>query len=188
MLQTEAERLLVFEAKFVSDEPDDQLRGFALNYYLADKSIAIFEKKNVPKGIQGGRFLAKMKVTNPKTGQPYDDDAFYVGAEIAAAGRLFELVDAPEYTLCQLEANADRFPIADLQNAVDSLSGSVGKASVEAAFVSKDKAKTGKVTVDAAKAILFGCVPSIVKQTAITILRRFSDGGSFDYAELLGYA
>jgi len=185
MIQSEGERLLVFEARFVSDEPDDQDRMFALNYYLTDKTIAVFEKKT--KERAGGRFLAKMKVNDPATGKPYDDSAFYVGAEIAAAGRVFELVNAPEYTLCQLEANADRFPVADLQNAVNSLSGAIGKEALETAFKSKDPKGTGKITADQAKAILYGYVPSIVKQTAITILRRFTDGPTFNYEELVGY-
>jgi hypothetical protein len=127
-----------------------------------------------------------MKVNNPLTGKPYDDDAFYVGAQITAAGRVFDLVDAPEYTLCQLEANANRFPEADLQKAVDALKDRIGHAIVEADFTSKDPDNTSQVSQAAAQLILYGYVPTITKQAAITVLRRFSDNGTFSYEELIG--
>jgi hypothetical protein len=187
MFRSEAEGLLVFEARLVTDEDRDTERVFAVNYYLTDREIAIFEKKNPRKGIDGGRFLAKMKVKDPLTGENYGDKAFYLGAQISAAGRVFELVDAPEYTLCQLEANSDRFPVADLQNAVDALSQGVGRSDVERLFKAKDQSSSGSVSPDDAKTILFGLVPQILKQTAVTLLRRFTTEGRFDYPELVGY-
>jgi hypothetical protein len=187
MAGAELDSLLLFEAKLISEDPTDSGRFFALHYYLSDKAIAIFEKKDPRKGIQGGRFLARMKVKDPKTGKEYSDESFYIGARITAAGRVFELVDAPEHTYTQLEANADRFPIADLQHAVDALSSGVGKAGVDAAFKAKDVAKTGQVSADDAKAVLLGFTPKIRKETAIMILRRFGQGGFFDYSELVGY-
>jgi hypothetical protein len=178
---------LLFEAKLISEDPADSVRFFALHYYLSDKAVAIFEKKDSRKGIQGGRFLVRMKLTDPKTGKEYGDDSFYIGARITAAGRVFELVDAPDHTYTQLEANAQRFPIADLQYAVDALSSGVGKAAVEAAFKAKVADKTGKVSVDDAKEVLLGFIPKIRKETAIMILRRFAQGADFDYEELVGY-
>jgi hypothetical protein len=187
MSGVELNSLLLFEAKLISADPTDSGRFFALHYYLSDRTVAIFEKKDPRKGIQGGRFLARMKVQDPKTGKEYGDDAFYIGARITAAGRVFELVDAPEHTFTQLEANADRFPIADLQHAVDALSSGVGKAGVDAAFKAKPAAEPGKVSTGDAKAVLLEFIPNIRKETAIMILRRFSQGSVFDYAELVGY-
>jgi hypothetical protein len=186
MSASESPKPLVFSAKLISDYENDADRVFAVNYSLIDKKISIFEKKDIRKGIEGGRFLAPINVTNPATGQPYGDTAFYVGGQIQAAGRIFELVDAPEYTLCQLEANANRFPFADLQNAVDALKR-VGALEVTAAFEAKDPAKTGKVSAEEAKEVLFRFVPTIVKQSAITIIRRFTDGAAFSYSELIGF-
>jgi hypothetical protein len=185
MLQSESEALLVFVGKLISDYDDDAERTFSVNYYLATKEIAIFEKKG--RGIAGGKFLAKMKVKNPATGKDYDDNAFYVGAQITAAGRIFELVDAPEYTLCQLEANSNRFPEADLQKAVDALKGRIGASAVNDVFAVKDPSNTGQVPAADAQKILYGIVPTITKQAAITLLRRFTEGGAFNYGELVGY-
>jgi hypothetical protein len=54
---------------FLSSDPSD-----------LNKTIAIFEKKDARKGTDGGRFLARMKVTNRAMDQPYDDDTFSVVA------------------------------------------------------------------------------------------------------------
>jgi hypothetical protein len=187
MFDSDAEKLLVFEAKLISDYDDDADRSFAVNYYLTNKTVAIFEKKNPRKGIAGGRFLARTNVKDPVSKSVYEDGDFYVGAQLPAAGRIFELVDAPEFTLAQLEANAKRFPVGDLQNAVDALRNQIGVAAVTAAFEKKDPSKSGKVSAADGKAVLFGFVPGIVKHTALTLARRFTDGASFDYAELVGY-
>jgi hypothetical protein len=177
----------VFEAKLISDYEGDNDRSFALNYYLTDKTVAIFEKKDLKKGIAGGRFLARTKAKDLATKSVYEDSDFYVGAQVPAAGRIFELVDAPEFTLAQVEANAKRFQVGDLQTAVDALKGQVGAAAVKAAFERKDPSKSGAVSVADAKAILFGFVPTIVKHTALTLLRRFSEGPSFIYGDLVSY-
>jgi hypothetical protein len=184
MFDPDLEQLLVFGAKLVSDYKDDSDRFFAVNYYLTDKTVAIFEKKG--KGMVGGRFLARTKVKDPSTQAVFDDEDFYVGAQVSAAGRIFELVDAPEFTLAKLEANAKRFPLADLQNAVDSLKAQVGATAVRAAFERKDPSKSGTVITADAQSILFGFTV-IVKQTALTLLRRFTNGTVFDYGELVGY-
>jgi hypothetical protein len=186
MFDRDTEQFLVFEAKLISDYEDDSDRSFAVNYYLTDKTVAILEKKDVRKGIAGGRFLTRTKVKDPTTASTYNDTEFYVGAQILAAGRIFDLVDAPEFTLAKLEANAKRFPLADLQNAVDSLKSAIGAETVKSSFEKRDPSKTGRVSAGDAKAILFG-FPTIVKQTALTVLRRFTDGPSFDYGELVGY-
>jgi hypothetical protein len=187
MFDSDAEKLLVFGARLISDYEDDADRSFAINYYLTDNTVAIFERKDPRKGIAGGRFLARTKVKDPSTKAVYADGDFYVGAQIPAAGRIFELTDAPEFTLAQLEANAKRFPVGDLQCAIDALKNQVGADTVISAFEGKDSSKSGKVSVNAAQAVLFSFVPTIVKHTALTILRRFTDGSTFDYSELVAY-
>jgi hypothetical protein len=126
-------------------------------------------------------------VKDASTKSVYEDNDFYVGAQVPAAGRIFELIDAPEFTLAQVEANAKRFPVGDLQNAVDTLKGQIGAAAVKAAFEAKDASKSGAVSLGDAKAILYRFVPTIVKHTALTLLRRFSEGSSFSYGDLVSY-
>ena len=182
------EPCLVFEAKMDSEYPEDADRVFALYYYLEDKTILILERKDPRKGIQGGRFLARMKCKNPLTGEFYDDDAFAVGRTVTCAGRDFQLIDAPEYTLCQMEAHANRFPQADLRVAVESVARGPGCALVRERFEERDASRLGKVTANVARTVLAPFVADISKQEQLTLLRRFTEDGMFDYEELLRYA
>ncbi|KAK8899357.1 hypothetical protein M9Y10_001671 [Tritrichomonas musculus] len=189
MFGDDSDKYLVFEAILDSDEDDDKDRVFMIQYFLSNKTIQIFEKKDLKKRIDGGRFLSRMAVKDPRTGENYGDDAFYVGAKIQTAGRIFELVNAPEYTFCQMEAHSDRFKQADLQYAVDELSNYVKSVGVDlkAEFEGRDQNKSGKVTESDARKILFSFIPGITKQVGITILRRFVNNGNFDYASLVKY-
>ena len=182
------EPCLVFEAKMDSEYPEDADRVFALYYYLEDKTILILERKDPRKGIQGGRFLARMKCKNPLTGEFYDDDAFAVGRTVTCAGRDFQLIDAPEYTLCQMEAHANRFPQADLRVAVESVARGPGCDLVRERFEERDPSRLGKVTANVARTVLAPFVADISKQEQLTLLRRFTEDGMFDYEELLRYA
>ena len=182
------EPYLVFTATMDSDYPEDADRVFAVHWYLEDKTVMILEKKDPRKGIQGGRFLARMKVKNPKTQEFYDDDAFYVGATITCASRDFHLKDAPEYTLCQMEAHPNRFPQADLRYAVNAIRTGPGCEAVRGRFEEKDSGKTGTVPAATGKQILEGYAGQIGQQAVITLLRRFTEKGQFDYGDMLRYA
>lgn len=189
MFGDDSDTYLVFEAIMISDYDEDKDRIFMIQYYLSNKTVQIFEKKDPSKGIRGGRFLARMNIKDPRTGENYGDDAFYVGSKIQAAGQIFEITNAAEYTLCQMEAHSDRFKQADLQYAVDELSNfakSVG-IDLKAEFEQKDPSHSGKITESDARKILLSYVPNITKQITITILRRFVNNGSFDYAHLTNY-
>ena len=182
------EPCLVFEAKMDSEYPEDADRLFAFYYYLEDKTIMILERKDPRKGIQGGRFLARMKVKDPKTGDFYDDDAFAVGLTVTAAGRDFQLVDAPEYTLCQMEAHADRFPQANLRVAVEAVAQGPGCDRVRERFEERDETRSGVVPERVAKVVLGTFSGQISRQEQITLARRFTEDGMFNYDELLRYA
>lgn len=181
-----AETMLVFTAKMNSDYKEDEERVFAVQYFLADKRIQVLEAKNLKKGIPGDRFLAKMHVKDPRTQQNYDDDAFFVGATLVISGREFVLTDAPEHTLCQMEANSKRFPQSDLQRAIEQVA-SVGVDAIQPEFVAKDPESTGAVLVNDAVAILAKFEPAISKQVGLTLKRRFSEGADFHYGEMISY-
>ncbi|OHT09007.1 RIB72 protein [Tritrichomonas foetus] len=189
MFADDSDTYLVFVASMYSDYDEDKDRVFMVQYYLSNKTIAIFEKKDLKRGINGGRFLARMALVDPRTGENYDDDAFYVGAKIQAAGRIFELLDAPEYTLCQMEAHSDRFKEADLQIAVEKLSDYVKSAGINLSseFSARDSAGSGTVSEGEARTLLFSYTPDISKQVALTVLRRFVKNGRFEYQDLLHY-
>ena len=189
MFAEDSDKYLVFLASMISDDDYDRDRVFVLHYYLQNKTVAIYVKKDKAKAIEPGRFLSRMPIQDPRTGENYDDDAFYVGAKIQAAGRVFELKEAPEYTLCLMEANSDRFPQADLATSVETLANHAKSIGVDLAaeFQKIDKQNAGTISQDEAKALFQSYAPAITQQVAITLMRRFVKDGRFQYQDLLHY-
>jgi hypothetical protein len=183
----DAEPVLIFEAKLVSDYQQDVLRSFLFQYYLNDGTIAIFEHKT-NKGFQGGKFLNRMKVRNSQTQSPYRDSAFGVGARLHVSGRVFELVNAAEYTLSLMEAHPNRFPRSDLQYCFDTLKTylQTSRKDLQAEFERQGTAGSG-LSRRGVEAVLFGFDPGYPKQCAVTLLRRFGDGDAFDSEQFLAH-
>ena len=177
---------LVFNAILISDDPSDYDRRFALNYFVNDGTVSINEAKNPKLGIPGGRFLIKMKVIDPRTQAPYVTESFFIGAKIQAAGRVFVLVDAPEFTLCYMEAHPEIFPQSDLGNAIAALgeaSRSMGINLLES-FQAKDPTNSLYVSEKEAQNILSQFLPSFTKQQAVTVMRRFLNEDLVKYTEI----
>lgn len=186
MFSAEDNQEISFEAKLITDDREDIPRRFAIKYNMNDSSITILNVRQ--RGMNyPARFLAKTVVENPDTGKPYECRDFYVGAQLIIAGRLFEILSAPEYTLSLMESRSDRFPMADLTNAVDSLKGVVSKANLEAEFKAVDTRNSGVVPEAAAKQILGKYAPPLVEHLVITLMRRFLENGNFDYSTLLHF-
>lgn len=179
----DTESPLVFTARMISEIKEDAERKFAVNYYMTDRTIMVIEGKDPRRGIQGGRFLSRMKAINPRTGEPFNDADFGLGEILTISGRDFELIDAPEYTLCQMEAHSNRFPKADLQNAMESVAAA---GDLTADFEALDPRKSGKIAV-ADVASVFAKYSTISKQAAVTVTRRFTDGTFFNYKEMLQF-
>ena len=173
---------LVFNAKMISEMSQDDVRVFAVNYDLKTKQISINEGKSVTSPY-GGRFLAKQIVNDPKTNHPFNESSFYIGARISAAGRIFELIDAPDYTLSYMEAFPDKFLYTDVDQCLD-IAGKIGP-DFRAKFEEIDPTGFGTIPADKAKECLFGFAPQLPKQAAITLLRRFTKGDRFQYTKLL---
>jgi hypothetical protein len=187
MFVDDAEPVLIFEAKMITDYQDDLTRQFLFRYYLNDQTIAIFEKKTTT-GFQGGRFLNRMKVKNPQTQKPYDDSAIGIGKKVQVAARVFELVSAPDYTFCMMEANPARFLQCDLQFSVDALKAYLGKSRIDlAAEFAKAGPRGASVRTADAEKVLFAFDPGFPRQSAATIVRRFADGNSFDADQLFAH-
>jgi hypothetical protein len=186
MFIDDAEPVLIFKARMISDYQEDSLRDFMLQYFMNDKTIGIVEGKSTKTGFQGGRFLVRMKLKDPRTQKNYDDGAFAVGAKIPAAGRVFDLIDAPEYTFCLMEANPSRFPQADMQYSIEQLGGYLKSRFLDLnqVFAQKDPTQSGITSSDAAE-LLYSFAPAFPKQCAITIVRRFGQDELFDTEQLL---
>ena len=179
----DTESPLVFTARMISEVKEDADRKFAVNYYMTDRTIMVIEGKDPRRGIQGGRFLSRMKAINPRTGAPFNDADFGLGEILTISGRDFELIDAPEYTLCQMEAHSDRFPKADLQQAMEAVAA-LGDLTGD--FEALDPRKSGKVALEDAKSI-FANYSTLAKQSAVTVTRRFTEGSLYNYRDMLRF-
>ena len=125
------EQVLSFAARLISDFKDDGNRDFLLQYFLQDQSMQIFEEKKKMNGFRGGRFLNRMKVKNPQTQKYYTDDFMAVGATLEISGRTFELISAPEYTLCLMESKPKHFIQSDMQYSIELLESYVNKSNID---------------------------------------------------------
>ena len=189
MFIDDAEPVLVFKAKLVSDVRDDSLRDFMVQYFLNDKTIQVFEGRGGNVGFRGGKFLSRMKVKNPRTQRDYDDESFALGEKLQLAGRVFELIEAPEYTLALMEANVERFPASDMQTSIEGLKTylSRSRTDLKSKFDAVDRRGTGVIPNKDAEDILFGFTPVLSKQYITTILRRFGGESGFKCQQLLDH-
>ena len=111
---------------------EEVARAFVVTYFMADDTIAIFERplKNLGKsmsdghpslsisrvdaGLVSGKFLERAKIWKPdRVGEPYTYRDLYVGAVVDFHRRGFLLHEADEYTYTYMENNKHFFHLAD---------------------------------------------------------------------------
>ena len=173
-------KVLRFVAKFSKGEGQqlsyaDIDRIFILSFFLSDDTIAIFEPPARNSGIIGGKFLERKSIKKPGTVESYIEVDFYVGALINVHNRIFELVEADEYTLQYMELNKDIFQYSDITRILEALKDDIrGKdQGIRSAFIDIDKNGTGYISVDELEmALSAGGIPHN-KQELITLMRKF---------------
>jgi len=105
---------LRFLAKFQHPSVDDVNRRFLVTFYMADDTVAIFEKEEKDTGFPAGKFLERSKTKNPKTGKYFLPNDFHVGGLVIINSFGFELLHADEFTLKFMEEHKDMFHVANL--------------------------------------------------------------------------
>jgi hypothetical protein len=189
-MDDESTQVLNFSSKLVSDYPEDRRRQFVVSYYLADKTMAIFEMIVPNSGFKGGKFLQRTRVRDPTTGQFFEPSAFYVGAQIQVSARVFDLLDAAPHTLNLMEAHSDDFHEANINTVVSNLVSVAlqDTKSLRESFEAYDTRKTGFVGLDEAKSIFAKFVPPLTKHAVLTLTRAFDkNDGTYDYGLLLKF-
>lgn len=183
--------VLNFSARVVSKYSGDKVRQFVVSFYLSDNTLSIYEMAVPNSGFRPGKFLQRTRVRNSFTKKFFEEKDFYIGAEIGVSGRIFELIDAAQHTLCLMEANADDFPEANIEHVIHELNDAISKKKDEKIdivelFESRDGNKTGFVTVSEAKEIFQMFLPLITKHAVVTLTRAFErDQGKYEYNILL---
>ena len=173
-------KVLRFVAKFYEGEGQhlsysDVDRIFILSYFLSDDTIAIFEPPARNSGIIGGKFLERSSVKMPGTVEPYMETDVYVGALLNVHNRIFEMVEADEYTLQYMEKNKHKFQYSDISRILEALKDSIsGKdKDIRSAFIDIDKNGEGFLVVEELEAALKAAGIPHNKQELITLMRKF---------------
>lgn len=97
----EGSNALQFRASLDSSDEVDADRAFAIVYYLADDTIAIFEERRPNSGMSAGKFMARGRAKAPAGGY-YTVDDLRPGATLRFSGRDFIINGAAPHTLAYL--------------------------------------------------------------------------------------
>ena len=178
----EAKKELTFTAKMISDCSDDSTRVFAINYDIDTKEISIIEGKSKATE-RDTKFLTKQVAIDPKTQNAYTQSAFFIGAKITVAGRLFELVDAPEYTLSYMEAFPSKFRYTEIDSCLECVNKIIDE--FRNLLEKMDPRDSGLIAEEKAKDAMLKLAPALPKQATFTLIRRFSKNGSFNYKQVI---
>ncbi|OQV16057.1 EF-hand domain-containing protein 1 [Hypsibius exemplaris] len=100
-----SQECLRYEAKLVTQEPEEKERRFIINYFVGDSSIKIVEVANPCLNITRSTFLARRQLT--KLNQPNQDNPpvyfseqdFTIGSVHLMCGRLFEIINCDEHVI-----------------------------------------------------------------------------------------
>jgi len=194
-------KVIRWQAKLNSSNPDDEGRKFIISFSLADDTMSIFEPPIKNSGIIGGSFMSREKVWRPgfQYEEPYSYEDFQEGNIIVAHGHEFVLIQSDEYTkklVAQIEsdfedqlAHAGAFSVLSPEEAMKMFKQKLltrnKRAFVQFARV-MDKDQSGTVSMEemweACK--LFNI--DINRKDMEAVLKAFdSDGsGDIDYREM----
>ncbi|XP_035221808.1 EF-hand domain-containing protein 1-like isoform X2 [Stegodyphus dumicola] len=111
---------LRFKARLVSPIEDDKIRRFLITFFPSDDAVAINEESIPNSGFPGGCFLKRSKLPvlqGNASVKPvyYKADDFYVGAQIRASGKLFELIDADHFVLTFMEQHPELYSVEHIE-------------------------------------------------------------------------
>ena len=181
--------ILSFIAHLVSNNREDVLRKFIVNYFVDDDKFSVFEQVVPNSGFPGGQFISRQHIINQETGAPFQTDELYIDAEIVLNGWRFHLDEATEGTLRAMEAQPDQYPKSDLSTtllpALSKLKPK--KQELENQFKRKDRLGRGRVSFTVAGNIFDELDIATGRQERMTLFRRFqfADAEQFKYDEFL---
>lgn len=181
--------VLPFVATLVSSNRDDALREFIVSFYVEDSSFSVMEKVIPNSGFPGGKFLSRLKATNPETGGPYQPDDVTIGSDVKIGGWTFHLKGATEGTLKTMEAKSDIFTRSDLASFLLPIIPKLKPraSDLRTAFVRRDRLRRGRIPRQDIPDVLAEFDVTLSEQELITLFRRFqfADSDMFEYDPFL---
>lgn len=182
-------KALRYDMVLDSDDPIDKIRRFQLSYFLADKSMSVYEQGVPNTGIPAGKFARRDKHKNPATGKVYEASELFLDAKVTVQGFRFRVTHADDFSLGYMESNSGLWPQSSFEFAMSTLKKKMHEKSSEMRkmFRKFDDDKSGSITYDEFQKMLEYYGMYISRAEMVTIMRRLDgDGsGSIGYAEFM---
>jgi hypothetical protein len=91
--------------------PEDRKREFILTYFMADDTVALFEKFQRNSGFIGGKFCERTKFKNPDTGHYFTTHDMTTNTIIEIKKFKFDIYDPDGFTAKFIANNPTRFSV-----------------------------------------------------------------------------
>jgi hypothetical protein len=190
-LVTRMHDVLRFRARMITRSPVDATRAFIVTFFLSDDTVQIYEPPVRNSGIIGGKFLQRMRVKNPETGDYFRPQDLEVGRIVTVNRQRFQLIEATEYAMSYMEADPETFPQADLSQIVERLRFAIGRSGRSAREVFAMFGDHGRMDIDGLLRLFKGVGYEITLHEALTVMRRYQnnpDEQTFTLREFLSFA
>eukprot|EP01023_Acetabularia_acetabulum_P004549 TRINITY_DN11927_c0_g1_i5.p2 TRINITY_DN11927_c0_g1~~TRINITY_DN11927_c0_g1_i5.p2 ORF type:complete len:186 (+),score=29.29 TRINITY_DN11927_c0_g1_i5:38-559(+) len=157
---------------------------------MADDTVQIYEPPLRNSGIIGGKFLERSIVYKPGTEEAFNYKDLYVGAHADIHGRMFELLEADEYTYTYMENNKHMFIMADPDAIMKLLRAQVkgNEEYMRTQFIEIDRDGSGELNTAEFLNALLGAKLTVTKHQCITLCRYLDKdkSGEVSVEEFLG--
>ncbi|KAG0573546.1 hypothetical protein KC19_VG187100 [Ceratodon purpureus] len=126
-------KILTFTCKMVEDKdhklhPVDKTRVMIFQYYLSDDSIQVFEPPTRNSGCVSGKYIQRIAAPRkPGTQSPYCAADCFMDQRMYLFDRIFELMEADEWTLKYMEEDPKQFPLANYEWVANKIKGAIQK-------------------------------------------------------------
>ncbi|KAM9347414.1 EF-hand domain-containing family member C2 [Symphorus nematophorus] len=176
--------VLNFRAKMVTTDPVDRDRVFIISFYLCNDSISVFEHPQKNSGVLGGKFLERGRVKKPgqelfksEPSEYFTAQDLFVGATVCFNNKLFQLVDADEYTFSYMEQHAEEFPKANVGNILSKLRSvpEEKKSEIRKFLALNDPSNTGVIPYESLRGLLSGLDCGLLEHEVLVLGRCFSE-------------
>lgn len=177
-------KMLRFVGKLEHAVGFDVERVFTITYFLDTDEVLIFEPPLKNSGRTGGKFMERCRVKKPSLSDYYTEADLFLGARIVIYARRFVLVDADEFTIKYMEANAHEFPFSDPAQVMAKLRRGDFGACADL-LRSRDRNGRGCIPADAFKECLVRSSLGLNDQEAHTLARTLAEAGLVNYERLI---
>jgi hypothetical protein len=183
--------VLRFRARMITRNAVDATRLFIVTFYLSDDTIQIYEPPVRNSGIIGGKYLQRVRVKNPETGDYFRAPDLEVGRTVVLNQQRFQLMEATEYAMSYMEADTETFPQADLAQIVEKLRTAIQRSGRTPKDIFSQYSDHGRMDLNGLLELFRGLGYEITVHEATTVMRRYQidpDAHTFTLREFLAFA